>query len=605
MAVPSAHNMGGAPALPIELWGAIVRQLPWDDTTLCAQARSLATLGDVRATCRTLSALVDTCHSPYVSAVASKLVEATVNRTPVPLDAQRAVALIRHAETVQLPYSPLQPNHLVGLNKVLDAAHRLRTLDLSALRPDCLALLQRPGAWGARIDQLQLSFTDLTPHEAAALGLRNFPQLRALSLANNALGAQGIAALGLAECAQLQALVLAHNNSPWRPHDWSVPIGLPPSLQVLDLSGTSLGEDGIAALPWTQLAGLRKLRLDSTDLANAGARALGAAMSTLGRLRELSMERNNLVPDDLATLSLARLPTLEALYLGHNRLYGQGLASLAWPQTLRVLRLRANSLGEVGVQAVVGALLPALAHLDLSRTLLNGDAIGQLRQARWPNLTHLNLADNHMNEAGAAALGACLGQAPHLRSLDVSNDGVTVAEVGAFAPHLPPGLRALHMDGNLIRNAGMRAVPWTRFARLETLSLAQTEVRDEAVRALPPNVWATLTHLELSGNTLGPQSAAALRNANPSALRELRLTDNLFSGAGLLHLACAKLPALELLYVDGNGLTDTDVDVFFRTRAASRTRLFVSLSRNQIAYYQAIEKRWRHLAHVVLSDGRS
>jgi Ran GTPase-activating protein (RanGAP) involved in mRNA processing and transport len=254
------------------------------------------------------------------------------------------------------------------------------------------------------------------------------------------------------------------------------------TLCVLDLRGNSLQDASCEALA-TALqynTSLTKLILQDTDLTNAG----------------------------LAKLSVG---------LGRNK-------------SLTKLNLRGNHLqGDLGCEALVNALSPS------SSSFLSSCSVSALQV--------LDVSENNLGNAGAAALGRLLSTDPaalqvlHLESCDMTGSGVAA---------LAQGLREnTHLqEWNLCQN-----VVDTKAARvvanmlecnktLTTLNLSGCSVSDESVACLATALThnETLQELALSFNRIGNAGVKALADMLPSTrLSALALQFNLFDNDGLEH----------------------------------------------------------------------
>jgi uncharacterized protein (TIGR02996 family) len=139
----------------------------------------------------------------------------------------------------------------------------------------------------------------------------------------------------------------------------------------------------------------------------------------LGRLSELDLNDNNILPGGLRALLSAGLPRLTSLNLRANKLGDVGLELLASSSLLgqlRTLRFSKNEVGNAGVTALAGSeQLANLTHLDLSENLDLGDA-GVVALACSPHLAgllRLDLTYTGLSNASALALA----QSPSLKSL--------------------------------------------------------------------------------------------------------------------------------------------------------------------------------------------
>lgn len=235
-------------------------------------------------------------------------------------------------------------------------------------------------------------------------------------------------------------------------------------LHALDLAGCDIGNAGVPELP-----PVRELGLFATQLGDAGARAVIAAMrqvvaldlgqcritdvkSLAGLAKLTHLERLNLagnqlaalpalpplvelgVPQSLATAP-AKMPTLRTLALASNKALAAspdllniadalveldlGITSLgderwtallAAPCARRLVHLHANgcSLSDKAIAALVASPLDRLVSLDISSNKLTDAALSTL--ATWrglANVAHLRIGNNRkLTTKGMAALAA-------------------------------------------------------------------------------------------------------------------------------------------------------------------------------------------------------
>ena len=132
----------------------------------------------------------------------------------------------------------------------------------------------------------------------------------------------------------------------------------------------------------------------------------------------------------------------------------------------------------------------------------------------------------------------------NLRSLDVSNTGLSIHAARAFADGTGlPALTELNLGGtNRIGPDGtLILVHNPNSGRLRTLNLSTNGIADYGVEAICRREHlGNLTHLDLSGNLLTNRAATAIASAEHlKSLEELNLTLNDISDEGALALANA------------------------------------------------------------------
>jgi Ran GTPase-activating protein (RanGAP) involved in mRNA processing and transport len=256
------------------------------------------------------------------------------------------------------------------------------------------------------------------------------------------------------------------------------------TLHVLDLRGNVLQEASCVALA-TALqynTSLTKLILQDTDLTNAG----------------------------LTRLSVG---------LGRNR-------------SLIKLNLRGNQLqGELGCEALANALSPASSSSSSSSSSVASA------------LKVLDMSENNLGNAGAAALGRLLSTNPTaLQELHVESCDMTGSGVAALAQGLRQNthLQELNMCQNVVdtKAAKVLASMLECNKTLITLNLSGCSVSDESAASLATALThnETLQWLVLSFNRIGNVGVKALADMLPSTrLSALALQFNLFDNDGLEH----------------------------------------------------------------------
>jgi hypothetical protein len=244
-----------------------------------------------------------------------------------------------------------------------------------------------------------------------------------------------------------------------------------PALETLILTKTSAGPDGVPRLAERLGAGalpvVTFLDLSSVQLGDAGASALSAALGrgALPRLETLGLMYAAIGDAGLVALApaLRRRPALEALYLGHNPFYDEGLAALLAPPP-----------PPAGAPPPPTGVLAKLKTLDLRRTHITDAGLVALAPAlrRLPALEELDLIGNPFGDEGLAALVAPppaagapappTGVLTKLRLLDLDETQIADAGCAALASALDsgvlPALEVLGLEGIPASDASTAAV---------------------------------------------------------------------------------------------------------------------------------------------------
>lgn len=300
---------------------------------------------------------------------------------------------------------------------------------------------------------------------------------------------------------------------------------------------------------------------------------LGQAAAPIAELRELDLTGR---PDDESELEwLAESPQLATIHV----LTARGL----WPEaltylvssphfaSLRKLRLPGNTLGNVGMAAIIrSASMTGLEELNLSgrgvveryREDLTVSPPGMQALASWAglrNIRTLNLSDNDLGRVGLQALlrsPNCGG----LKSLTLRGnrlDGSSMAEFNSAFRGL--SLESLDLGENLLKEVGVEYLAMAPCLReLKSLRIDRCEVPLAGARvfARKATFLDGLRVLDVAHNHFGPAGLTALLERKPSALHTLGLRDNDIFDRGVTLLAEAEA-ANGLLEVDLslNGLT--------------------------------------------------
>jgi hypothetical protein len=224
---------------------------------------------------------------------------------------------------------------------------------------------------------------------------------------------------------------------------------------------------------------------------------------------------------------------------------------------------RGLSADDLATLGKLGSVLPALETLTLIERSGSAGPDGVQRLAEGlvagalPAVTHLNIYDMHVGDAGAWALAAALdrGALPRLEGLVLMNAGIGDAALVALAPALRrrPALEHLCLFGNPFGDEGLAALV-----------------------APPP-----------------PAGTPPLPTGGLKKLRRLDLDYTQVSDAGCAALAAAldsgALPALKTLQLDGIPASDAATDAVDEALERSRAAAIASAERAAMAESAAPE----------------
>jgi uncharacterized protein (TIGR02996 family) len=354
--------------------------------------------------------------------------------------------------------------------------------------------------------------------------------------------------------------------------------------RTLDLSSYYLHPAHLEPLLRSPHLALRSLHLGGRHRGDLLAEQV-AQIETLGSLRELGLEDNQLSAKGLS--ALARSPflrELRVLSLDENALSSEGASALAsadWGE-LRVLSLSETELRDEGAQILADSgRFRSLTELDLGGTRLSDEGVAALadsgmlqtveRLFLWRNeplarpsaagaLRVLHLARNSLRDRGTAALIRA-AWFPGLLELHLEENAVTGK---GLAPLLqldkPCALVSWNLDSNSIGDAGAGALGQARtLGALQRLSLWKNGIGPVGAAALARSTMPALRDLVLSDNPIGSQGAASLAQADLGALETLSLAGTRVGRKGAAALARAPgLGALEELSFRGQEISEED-----------------------------------------------
>ncbi|KAM4569687.1 extracellular matrix protein 2 [Odontesthes bonariensis] len=269
------------------------------------------------------------------------------------------------------------------------------------------------------------------------------------------------------------------------------------SMEFLVLSNNQL-TDGTIEGAFEGVPALKRLYLDKNLLESV-------PIDLPFSLEELRLENNNLRV--MSEAAWTRCPGLLVLSLSNNSL-GNGSGSLPNEVfsplcNLRTLNLDHNQLASV----------PQGLPLSIKELYLRGNLIKQFRGGAFngiSGLMMLDLSSNRLTDKGLVR--DSLFNATHLESLNL--EGNRLKQVPR---HLPPSVKALNLEGNLI--SSIKKAAFRTLKNLEHLGLARNKifrVVPGAFRTLP-----VLHQLDLCHNTLHQ-----VPRQLPQALHSLALTHN-------------------------------------------------------------------------------
>jgi hypothetical protein len=215
-------------------------------------------------------------------------------------------------------------------------------------------------------------------------------------------------------------------------------------MAMFDRSGLAIDAPTVRA--WHRAGALARhdsLLLWGCALDDAGARELAAC--ALPDLHEAQLGFNRIGAAGARALARAAWPALRALLLYENRIGPDGLcALLAGGRAYERLNVCGNGLGVEGAR-VLAERMPQLTMLHAGYDALGDEGASAILCALPPTLAELNLRINGIERLAPQALERLA--ASSLVKLSFEDNPLAHDTVAAIARAIPPTLRALHLGG--------------------------------------------------------------------------------------------------------------------------------------------------------------
>ena len=337
-----------------------------------------------------------------------------------------------------------------------------------------------------------------------------------------------------------------------------------PKLKRLDLSNVALEPHDVARLVGrtSPLENLRHIGLRGVGLGDERARHLAASRHAL---EVVELDSTELTDQGAEALGAGSGPGWQSLGLGDNNLTADGIDALCRSprcRTLQVLRLGRNRLDDEAAQRLANSELP-LRGLEVSRNGITDVGVHALAAGRWLHLQDLDLGGPEISVATAKALG----QAPFmsgLRRLCAHGWSEGVLQAVLDGGRLT-GLRTLILNDAPLGEAGGRALAsCPALHRLRFLVLSRAELGNAGWSALTNgHHFRDLTRLMLASNQIdGLGLLPSTRDPFPR-LRELELRDNPIDDDGFVGLQ-HMFPHLRWLNIADTYITVSGVEDMIR-----------------------------------------
>jgi hypothetical protein len=138
-------------------------------------------------------------------------------------------------------------------------------------------------------------------------------------------------------------------------------------------------------------------------------------IGAMPQLRYLNITDNDIT--DKGLMAIGKLTNVQMLFANSLEITGAGVMKTAWPQSLTILSLGTNKLGDDCMQKFVG--LKNLRHVCVGRASLTDAGAKLLAQNH--NITNIEIPDNNITDKGVAYFAAM----PKLQHLDITHTSVT------------------------------------------------------------------------------------------------------------------------------------------------------------------------------------
>ncbi|AMV23562.1 Leucine Rich repeats (2 copies) [Gemmata sp. SH-PL17] len=263
-----------------------------------------------------------------------------------------------------------------------------------------------------------------------------------------------------------------------------------------------------------------------------------AACPWLNRLRSLSFVQGAGGPAARRLLNSEHFERLTDLHLGSQLTTQAAVAAVVRSRVFPQLTGLSAREDRPGGGSLVGALArlsspPRLKKLDLSGNRLSADSLDLLvTSAALRTVEDLDLSDNNLGEAGLTALaGAML---PNLRALHLLRTRPTVEGVAALVgAGFFSELRSLTLGGNNLASTAATWVAGAPAANLRVLNLHENRVGDRGAESLAKSAnLAGLLVLDVAEAHIGDAGAEALaRSEHLNNLMYLNLYGNAIDSA--------------------------------------------------------------------------
>ena len=411
----------------------------------------------------------------------------------------------------------------------------LRSLNLSKSRLDEAAIEQMMLGQCPLLEELSLGDVSRAVLPSIKdLQNGNWPLLKSLDLCNMDLAFEHVPDLISAAWPLLSHIGLSNNRLQCQAlkqlaTSW-------PQLTSLDLSGNSIGVDGVRVLVQSHWSGLQRLALGRCALADAA--LLMLVKGKWLQLVSLDLQRNNLSCSMMDCLAKASWPALREFNLclpSAARHEGMPQSLLGLFSKLGALDFGNHYLSHKALQQLGQMLWPHLKSMGLANCLGGSKDIEFLSTVTWPVIESLDLSNNRLPKE----LIAVLSRPQFLQLKQLFLDQTQMGDCDREHAHLAlpfepesaacplalfqcPFLETLDVSRNPVINTCMLQLVRMLWPALKKKSMRGIALNVHSLRALFQNGWPALVSLELSSRRLPHVNAMLFPHARP----QMRLGQN-------------------------------------------------------------------------------
>jgi Ran GTPase-activating protein (RanGAP) involved in mRNA processing and transport/lipopolysaccharide biosynthesis regulator YciM len=376
-----------------------------------------------------------------------------------------------------------------------------------------------------------------------ASGLKDYPKVRELNLANTAIGSEGaiVLAKALAKHTTLHKLNLGNNKISTRAiKEIAKVVEKQTNLQELCLNDNRIDDEAVTVLAKAleKHSSLHTLDLSNNLIQANGIKDLFSSLTNHSNFCVLNLKNNSIGSEGAKVLAdkLVNHTKLKILNLGNNQIDGEGAVALAGSignlSQLQKLNLCNNQIDDKVVKELAHALKDniGLKNLNLACNQISSEGVTALVQLLEnhcksksilkfaPALEILNLSDNQIDSSGAENLSKVLKQYTKLQELDLGSNNIgdkgaeAVAKLLAyynsgwvtpsFSGWASPSLKMLGLHDNQISDKGAHDIAKIlQNFKLENLNLSNNAINAPIIKKISDSFKGNKSNLILGNQS--------------------------------------------------------------------------------------------------------